>query len=728
MPSAREAEFRPISPNPFIVGNPVRGRTMFFGRESEFELVRKRFTGSETSGLLIFCGERRSGKTSILFQIMDGRLGPEFIPILIDMQSMAIQSEVEFLTRVAQEIYTTAGLTTRAPAAVLAEATNPPDTFYRLVCEAIAATPGRKLVLLFDEYELFENKIDAGALSSDVLQVLASLMEHQSVFIIFTGSQNLEDRRREYWRLLGRSLYRTISYLERSDALNLIQRPVAGEVTYGEGIVESIYRLTAGQPFYTQAVCQNLVDRLNDAKARVADQVRLTEVVEDLVENALPQMIFLWEGLEQDEKLVLALLGECLPQAGSFAAAESVHRRIRKRKYPLDLSIARVSTVLEKLFKQELLLKDASVDSPGYSFRMDLWRLWIRRMHSVWQAAREAGIDKKLVSGWSKWTRRLLPLAVLLSGIALVWWWGRPRPMPPDLPHEVRTGPPSWLKLDLRPEESILSLGGRRVAIGSYHDSIQADRTLEFTASAAGYADSLVPIRGIANETLAVAVFLRPLLGDLRVDTNPSGAEIRVDGRIHGRSPILVPSLDAPTMHRVEATLAGRGVVSQLVRIEPNATKDLHLLVPLASGQLDVTSEPSGAHVMVGDAARGSTPISVGPLSLRQHSVKVGLAGYEALDTSLVVQAGTNTLHARLIREPPGSIIVKGDRPAQMFVDDDMVMQNNPNSDTVRVQPGSHHVLVVYTNGEKVDSTFAVASRELVVFDFSRRTLRRSRP
>src|SRR5207302_6178795 len=141
-----------------------------------------------------------------------------------------------------------------------------------------------------------------------------NLMEHQSVFIIFTGSQNLEDRRRDYWKIfLSRSQYRPISYLERSDALDLILKPVEGQVHYQSGVVESIYRLTAGQPFYTQAVCQNLIDRMNEAQTREAGSERLVEVVQDMVQNPLPQMIFLWDGLERDEKLVLALLAELLP-------------------------------------------------------------------------------------------------------------------------------------------------------------------------------------------------------------------------------------------------------------------------------------------------------------------------------------------------------------------------------------------------------------------------------
>ena len=89
--------FKPIRPNPYIVGNPVRERAMFYGREEDFALVKKRFHDSDRGAILIFCGERRSGKTSILFQIMDGRLGEGFISVLLDMQSMAVENEADFL-------------------------------------------------------------------------------------------------------------------------------------------------------------------------------------------------------------------------------------------------------------------------------------------------------------------------------------------------------------------------------------------------------------------------------------------------------------------------------------------------------------------------------------------------------------------------------------------------------------------------------------------------------
>jgi hypothetical protein len=345
-------------------------------------------------GLFVFCGERRSGKTSILFQILDRRLGDAFIPVLIDMQSMAAGSEIEFLSKVAGEILTALG-----PAAGVAKppqfvaGTNPSASFLEFIRGVLAAMLGKKLILLFDEYELFENKIDAGTLDRDVLNVLASLMEHQSVFLIFTGSQHLEERRRDYWSILGKSIYKQISYLDHDDAIKLVREPVAGRVQYESGAVELIYRLAAGQPFYTQAICQSLVDHLNDREINVATLEALGSVVGGLSDNPLPQMIFLWDGLERDEKLVLALLAEALEDDEAFATVAGIQQTVRRREYPLDLSTARIATALEKLFKSEMALRSDETNPPGYAFRMDVWRLWIRRQHSVWQVIRELGLS-----------------------------------------------------------------------------------------------------------------------------------------------------------------------------------------------------------------------------------------------------------------------------------------------------------------------------------------------
>ena len=95
--------FKPIQ-NPYIVGNPIKSEKMFYGRDDDFQFIKTKLEDGKKSYIIVLCGERRSGKTSILFQILSGRLGENFIPVLVDMQTMAgLKNELEFFEKFAQE-------------------------------------------------------------------------------------------------------------------------------------------------------------------------------------------------------------------------------------------------------------------------------------------------------------------------------------------------------------------------------------------------------------------------------------------------------------------------------------------------------------------------------------------------------------------------------------------------------------------------------------------------
>ena len=133
--------------------------------------------------------------TSILFQILDGRLGEDFYPVLIDMQSMAIQNDRDFLGKIVQ-IISRDGDT---PDLEASAEDNPFQTFEKFIGGLKDRIGDKKLVMAFDEYELIETFLDAGTISSQILHMLANLIEHHQVFVVFTGSDHLEARNKKYW-------------------------------------------------------------------------------------------------------------------------------------------------------------------------------------------------------------------------------------------------------------------------------------------------------------------------------------------------------------------------------------------------------------------------------------------------------------------------------------------------------------------------------------------------
>lgn len=703
---------------------------MFFGREAEFELVRKRFTHTEArGGLLVFCGERRSGKTSILFQILDGRLGPDFIPVLIDMQSMAIENEPDFLEKIAREIVRELGGDPKRSADVLS-GSNPVSEFHRFVEALLAEYPNRKLILLFDEYELFENKIDNGVLTEDTLYILSSLMENQSVFLIFTGSLSLENRRREYWKIfLGKSIYRQISYLEAADARRLVTEPVRGRVEYEPGVVDAIYRLTSGQAFYTQAVCQNLVDLLNEQRTHTATLEILEEVVSGIVTNPFPQMIFLWEGLDDREKLVLALAAEALPDDGTYASAQSLLRKISENRYPLDLDHAAISTSLEKLFKQEMLLKGRN-HPPGYAYRMDLWRRWVRRMHSVWQVMREIGMEIR-PSRRSRLPMAIgLPVAaVILAGAGLYGLQHTRRPAAGGGEGSPGAGPTVFVSVQVTPREAVIYRDNRSVGLGSYREPTPAG-THTFRLAAPGYAESTFALTLAAgDDSVRKQVTLDPLLGGVTVRSTPPGAEILVDGVRRGESPTTVAGLHVPDPHRAEARLDGYETVSAPFRVRADTTVSIDLpAMNRLAASVAVTTAPAGASITVDGQAVGISPRALS-LAPGVHRFRLRLENHVAVDTSLEVPEAGAQLNTVLREEPPGFLEIRGDSLAFIMVDDKVIAGNyTQNSGRNPTRAGRHAIRVQLRSGTVIADSVTVNPGEHVIYDYIERRVVARKP
>jgi ligand-binding sensor domain-containing protein/AAA+ ATPase superfamily predicted ATPase len=383
----RKQVFDAIS-NPYIVGNPIRSGDMFFGREDDFRFVQAKLGKGETGLVIVFAGERRSGKTSILFQILNGRLGDQFVPILLDMQAMTVDNEAEFFEKIASEINSVLSERINIPTNAFRDG-NPTRTFEKFIADVMTILDSKSLLFLFDEYELIETKIDDGVLRPDIITFFASLLEkHPKLSFIFTGSRHLEQRSIRYWSILiGKSIYRKISFLSELDAMRLIKEPVKGSVVYSKGIPERIYRLTSGQPFYTQVACQNIVDRLNAKQRNRVMQEDIEAVSQELAENPLPQMIYFWDGLDRNQRITLSLLGEVLGDSMRYASAKAMLGFATEHELDFGIELTDMERILDDLFTHDVLERERVGDGNyEYRFRVDLFRIWIRHSQSIWQS------------------------------------------------------------------------------------------------------------------------------------------------------------------------------------------------------------------------------------------------------------------------------------------------------------------------------------------------------
>ena len=132
----------------------------------------------------------------------------------------------------------------------------------------------------------------------------------------------------------------------------------------------------------------------------------------------------------------------------------------------------------------------------------------------------------------------------------------------------------------------------------------------------------------------------------LQITSEPSGANVFVDGRYVGVTPML----------DLKASLAARKVRVTLEGYQPYeqslGTKDvgvanngatIHAVLVAAraaTGTLEVSSNPSGAAVYIDGKYIGVTPIDDYTLAGGSYNIGLKLAGYKDADTTLSVIAG----------------------------------------------------------------------------------------
>jgi hypothetical protein len=385
-----EAVFRDIEPNPYIVGNPIRSPELFFGREEDFRFIRTKLQTEQAGCVIALRGERRTGKTSILYQILNGRLGTDFTPVFIDMQGIVIQSDAELLRELAAKIREAVLSGTFLDGGSLQAA---PDSYagFNLFMDSIMAAIGRcRLVLLVDEYELIEAKVKGGRLSSEIFGFLDSLLiRHPRLSYVFTGSRGL-DSNSTWASILAKSVYRDISFLARKDALALAVNPFQPYgVRFSPNALNHLFRLTNGHPFFTQAACQILVEVLNELKTPLVECKCIEEASKRLLENPLPQLYYQWTTFSDPEKVVLAALAISLKKSDSYLTAERLDKLLRSLpgEFPKTLRLPVIRMHFEQLREKSMLDRDQT----RYRFTMDLMRLWVQSEHNVWKVLSETG-------------------------------------------------------------------------------------------------------------------------------------------------------------------------------------------------------------------------------------------------------------------------------------------------------------------------------------------------
>ena len=133
----------------------------------------------------------------------------------------------------------------------------------------------------------------------------------------------------------------------------------------------------------------------------------------------------------------------------------------------------------------------------------------------------------------------------------------------------------------------------------------------------------------VAGAVLAALTLRTPITttGSLNIETDPPGAEVRIDDIVRGTTPL---ALTLPEGHHRVVVRRGSHAKQLDVEVAGGAAKAYHIEWPqsvaapaVATGSLSVVSDPPGSSVIVDGTQRGQTPLTIRELSAGRHDVLV---------------------------------------------------------------------------------------------------------
>jgi uncharacterized membrane protein YraQ (UPF0718 family) len=412
-----ELEARPfvrIFPIPYVTGMPLKTDHLFVGRQDVFEYIQEHLFGAYQNNVIVLHGQRRTGKTSILYRLKTV-LRDTHIAVLVDMQGKAARGTVDFLYSLADDItyeLEEQGITVDLPPRldfadspefffrsrflrgvyevlppVVLEARVPmgepkraperaPDASGDAVGERQSTGAKKHLLLMFDEFEELQKRVEDGKLDAEVFPFLRNLMQHEAPLdFVFAGTHKLEELGAEYWSILFNiASYKKITFLSHDDAQRLITAPVSPHLEYDPLAIERIIGVTGGHPYFTQVVCHELVSYHNETQRSYLTANDVEAVLDRIVERGEAHFKFIWAESSANERLVLLALAELLETAET-ASADDVQALFDKRACCLDENAA-MPQVLDRLEMGDILTRSGP-RSNLYRFKIDLIRRWI---------------------------------------------------------------------------------------------------------------------------------------------------------------------------------------------------------------------------------------------------------------------------------------------------------------------------------------------------------------
>ncbi len=403
-----------IPDNPFTYGNPITDARRFFGRQIQVEQLfsRLRNVEFESSSLV---GERRVGKTSLLYYIADpevrvahGLALDHYVFVYMDLALLDATTTPSRLWRyllqqISHELPSLQPALDAMPNSAAIDNLMLAEWFDRVDAE------GQHIVLLLDEFENVTRNPNFGP---DFFYSLRSLAIHHNLALI-TGSRrelidlthSAEIRSSPFFNIFANI---NVPLFTRDEAREFISTALAGTgIQFTDLEIERLLHVAGYHPFFLQTACHLLFDAHTRGLSSPERDEHWREVFRT---QATPHLQDYWLHSEEGERLVLTAFALLEYQGRVGARSFNVDR--------LNRFVERSERTVLRLVNRGLLIPRAR----SHALFSSLLAEWLAQLLvDEWRASPELGGERAgtlLQSLQDALDRQVLPVKPLPAPVA----------------------------------------------------------------------------------------------------------------------------------------------------------------------------------------------------------------------------------------------------------------------------------------------------------------------
>ena len=237
-------------------------------------------------------------------------------------------------------------------------------------------------------------------------------------------------------------------------------------------------------------------------------------------------------------------------------------------------------------------------------------------------------------------------------------------------------------------------LSSYELEAGSYELSIVAQRYIPNVQT--------IEIQGMGVRQ-SVEVTLKPGWGTLQIESEPEGADVWLNGVEAGQTPLKTEPMGGG--YKLELRKDGWQPILDKVKIEPGVLLTMpQFKFRKVDGKLELTSEPSGARVMLNGEFRGHTPIILKIISEQDHQIRLSKSGFMTASRSIRVERDKPKIVDIRLEPEYGTVFIIS-QPADAVLRVDGKKVKGPASQRLRLTVLPHRIEVSKTGYETFSTT-----------------------